>query len=86
VIGYDMQGCAALCHAVLCADCYMMFNAEEYWAEGCQSWFDATVRTDVNSGINTRDKLKAHDTHFAQLLEEVCVCSVGLQVACRLLP
>jgi hypothetical protein len=51
----------------------MMFNADEYWAEGCQSWFDATIRTDVNSGINTRDKLKAHDTHFAQLLEKVCV-------------
>ena len=26
-------------------DIYMMENADEYWAEGTQSWFDATVRT-----------------------------------------
>ena len=24
---------------------YMMANADEYWAEAAQSWFDATVRT-----------------------------------------
>ena len=24
---------------------YMMENADEYWAEATQSWFDATVRT-----------------------------------------
>eukprot|EP00798_Chlamydomonas_sp_ICE-L_P023037 gene23037-30232_t len=24
-------------------DIYMMANAAEYWAEGCQSWFDATI-------------------------------------------
>ena len=24
---------------------YMMANADEYWAEATQSWFDATVRT-----------------------------------------
>ena len=23
---------------------YMAENSDEYWAEGCQSWFDATVR------------------------------------------
>ena len=49
----------------------MMENADEYWAEGCQSWFDATMRVDVNSGINTRDKLKQHDPEFAKLLTEV---------------
>ena len=25
-------------------DCYMASNESEYWAEGSQSWFDATVR------------------------------------------
>lgn len=58
----------------------MMENADEYWAEGVQTWFDATVRTDVNSGINTRDKLKAHDPGFAALLAEVggmMSCLVG---------
>lgn len=57
--------------ALLPAGCYMMSNAEEYWAEGCQSWFDATVRADVNSDIITREKLKAHDPDFAALLTEV---------------
>ena len=28
--------------------CYMGSCADEYWAEGAQSWFDATVRRDVN--------------------------------------
>lgn len=51
--------------------CYMMENADEYFAEGCQTWFDATARSDVNSGINTREKLKAHDPGFAELLAEV---------------
>ncbi len=27
------------------SDIYMMANADEYWAEGSQSWFDATIRT-----------------------------------------
>ena len=28
-------------------DCYMASNESEYWAEGTQSWFDATVRCGV---------------------------------------
>ncbi|KAG1655299.1 hypothetical protein FOA52_002458 [Chlamydomonas sp. UWO 241] len=49
---------------------YMISNADEYWAEGAQSWFDATVRTDVNDGHNTREKLRAHDPRLAQLLAQ----------------
>lgn len=49
----------------------MMANVDEYWAEGTQSWFDASLRSDVNSGINTRVKLKAHDPHLAAVLAEV---------------
>ena len=30
--------------------CYMISNESEYWAEGCQSWFDATVRCGANQG------------------------------------
>lgn len=48
----------------------MMANEDEYWAEGCQSWFDATIRTDVNDGVNTREKLKAHDPGLAAALKE----------------
>lgn len=57
--------------------CYMMANEHEYWAEGVQAYFDATVRTDVNrssstgDGINTRDKLQAHDPRLAAIIREV---------------
>jgi hypothetical protein len=47
---------------------YMSSNADEYWAEGCQSWFDATIRTDVNDGHNTRSKLKSHDPDLSSIL------------------
>lgn len=49
----------------------MMSNVDEFWAEGTQAWFDATVRTDVNSGVNTRVKLKAHDPQLAAVLAHV---------------
>ena len=52
------------------ADIYAMSNADEYWAEGTQSWFDATVREDVNDGHNTREKLAAHDPALTALLAE----------------
>eukprot|EP00775_Hariotina_reticulata_P012948 gene12948-13076_t len=51
--------------------CYMMDNADEYWAEATQAWFGATVRTDVNSGINTRSLLQQRDPGLAQLLAQV---------------
>ena len=54
---------------------YMISNADEYWAEGCQSWFDATIRTDVNDGHNTREKLRAHDPRLSALLCEVSSCA-----------
>ncbi len=50
---------------------YMMANSSEYWAEGTQAWFDATIRRDVNGGFNTRVKLKAHDPDLAAVLERV---------------
>lgn len=59
---------AALAAKLYDPGCYMASNAQEYWAEGAQAWFDATVRTDVNSGINTREKLKRHDPTLAKLL------------------
>jgi hypothetical protein len=50
---------------------YMMANAQEYWAEGTQTWFEVTVRSDVNGGFNTRAKLKAHDPDLAAILGQV---------------
>lgn len=49
----------------------MMSNAEEYWAEGVQAWFDASVREDVNCGLNTRCKLREADPQLADLMLEV---------------
>ena len=39
-----------------------------YWAEATQAWFDATVRSDVNEGVNCRARLQAHDPALALLL------------------
>jgi hypothetical protein len=50
---------------------YMVRDQGEYWAEGTQSWFGATVRTDVNGGYNRAEKLKAHDPMLAEILEKV---------------
>ena len=49
----------------------MMDNAEEYWAEGSQVWFGATVRADVTSGINTRELLQQHDPGLCRLMQQV---------------
>lgn len=48
--------------------CYTISCAEEYFAEGTQAWFDATMRTDVNGGLNTREKLRTHDPALALVL------------------
>ena len=48
--------------------CYMGSNADEYWAEATQAWFDATVRTDVNQAVNSRARLCAHDPAIALLM------------------
>eukprot|EP00030_Apusomonadida_sp_AF-17_P002799 a341840_7.p1 GENE.a341840_7~~a341840_7.p1 ORF type:complete len:375 (+),score=92.18 a341840_7:42-1127(+) len=50
---------------------YMMANEEEYWAEGVQAWFDASVRTDVNDGVNTREGLAERDPALAALMRAV---------------
>ncbi len=50
---------------------YMMSNAEEFWAEGAQAWFHASMRSDVNCGINTRDGVIQRVPELAALLREV---------------
>ena len=52
-------------------DSYMMSNAEEFWAEGAQAWFHASMRSDVNCGINTRDGVIHRVPELAALLREV---------------
>lgn len=50
---------------------YVALNPEEYWAETSQAWFHATTRTDVTSGITTRDALMKHDPRLAVIMYEV---------------
>ena len=46
---------------VVSGESYMGSNASEYWAESAQAWFEATVRCDVNCGLNTREELALCD-------------------------
>lgn len=59
----------------LWADTYAATNADEYWAEGIQSWFDANLEADpadgVHGPVDTRAELRAHDPRLAELLAEV---------------
>ena len=49
----------------------MVVDEKEYWAEATASWFNASMRTEVNDGVNTREKLRVHDVEVSELLQEV---------------
>jgi alpha-glucosidase len=57
----------------LWASTYSMSNAEEYWAEGVQSYFDANKMVDppngIHNGIDTRIKLKKYDPDLFFLID-----------------
>ena len=49
---------------------YADSNDEEYWAEGVQSYFNANNPKDrQHNGIDTREKLKAHDPGLFDLID-----------------
>ncbi len=54
---------------------YAATNADEYWAEGVQDWFDANLKAKPADGIHnevgTRAELKTYDPALATLLEKV---------------
>jgi len=54
---------------------YAATNADEYWAEGVQDWFDANLKAKPANGIHneigTRAELKAYDPTLAALLGRV---------------
>lgn len=51
---------------------YAETNPQEYWAEGVQSWFDCNQKPNkVHNGVNTREKLQAHDPELAALIASV---------------
>jgi len=49
---------------------YWMCNTHEFWAELTQAWFHASIRTDVNNGINTRRRLIEAIPLAAELMRE----------------
>lgn len=59
----------------LWANTYAISNAEEYWAEAVQSYFDANLEADPGDGIhnfvNTRAELQAYDPNLYALIDEV---------------
>jgi hypothetical protein len=59
--------------AALWANTYSRTNAEEYWADGVQSYFDASRMVDPPNGthnaINTRAKLKEYDQDLFSLID-----------------
>ncbi|PNW85651.1 hypothetical protein CHLRE_03g196500v5 [Chlamydomonas reinhardtii] len=59
---------AAYAAGVYDKSAYIMENEDEYWAEGTQAWFNATIRTDVTAGVNTREKLRARDPGLATMM------------------
>ncbi len=54
---------------------YAATDADEYWAEGIQDWFDANLEADpadgVHNRVNTRAELREHDPALAGILAEV---------------
>ena len=38
---------------------------------GTEAWFESTIRTDVNGGVNTREALRTKDPQLSALLQEV---------------
>lgn len=58
----------ALASGLVVVESYMGSNADEYWAEGCQAWFMASARADVNEGMLTRGQLRRYDPGLASCL------------------
>ena len=54
---------------------YAATNADEYWAEGVQSWFDANREAlpanGVHNEVDTREELVRYDPELAALVAEV---------------
>ena len=62
---------------------YAAENADEYWAEGVQSWFDVNdVPGPVHNEINTRSELEEYDPALAALVKEA-LGDVTLSSSCH---
>ena len=54
---------------------YAATNADEYWAEGVQDWFDANLHADppngIHNAVHTREQLKKYDPELARLIRKI---------------
>ena len=72
---------------------YMMENADEYWAEATQSWFDATIRTGGSlyancwpNAIGRHVGRTAHGSEAHLVLDSLAQGSIRIHVAPRIVP
>jgi hypothetical protein len=69
------QAYAAAKTTGLWTNTYSMSNAEEYWAEGIESYFDANKMVDppngIHNAISTQGKLKDYDPLLFALINGV---------------
>lgn len=75
--GFRMKAQQAYEHAKaagLWANTYSLVNAEEYWAEGVESYFDVNKIVDppngIHNAIGTRAKLKDYDPALFELIDQ----------------
>jgi hypothetical protein len=61
--------------AGLFANTYAMDNAQDYWAEGVQDWYDTNLQSipanGVHNQINTREELRSYDPSLYNLIDEL---------------
>lgn len=53
------------------ARCHASTSEQAYWVERSLAWFEATVRSDVNGGVNTRALILQRDPRLAHVLAHV---------------
>ena len=61
--------------------CYMISNESEYWAEGCQSWFDATVRCGERHWMSPYCKPPMQKPFSPRIIQQLGLSSCVLQMS-----
>jgi hypothetical protein len=56
-------------------DTFALQDAQEYWAEGVQDWYDTNLEADppdgVHNAVNTRGELSSYDPTLYKLIDEL---------------
>lgn len=56
-------------------DTFAMQDAQEYWAEGVQDWYNTNLEADppdgVHNAVNTREELQQYDATLYKLIDEL---------------